>query len=47
MAAKDVSPEKDLLEQAVTIKRFEYSTFGSELKKQTSIVQKQYKTLQT
>ena len=32
---------KDLLEKAATIKRFEYSPLSSELKKQTSIAEKQ------
>ena len=36
LTGKDVLPEKDLLEKAATIKRFEYSLLGSELKKQTS-----------
>ena len=37
-----VLPEKGMLEKAATIKRFEYSPSGSELKKQTSIPEKQY-----
>ena len=37
---KDVLPEKDLLDKAATIKRFEYSPLGSELKKQTDIANK-------
>ena len=41
---KVVLPEKDLLEKSATIKRFEYSLLGSELKKQTDIAEKQYKT---
>ena len=32
--------EKDLLEKAATIKRFEYSPLGSELKKYTDIAKK-------
>ena len=32
---KDILPEKDLLEKAATIKRFEYSLLCKELKKQT------------
>ena len=39
---KDVLLEKGLLEKAATIKRFEYSPLGSDLKKQTSIAGKQY-----
>ena len=39
---KDVLPEKGLLEKAATIKRFEYSPLGNELKKQTDIAKKQY-----
>ena len=37
LTGKDVLPEKDLLEKAVTIKRFEYLPLGSELKTQTDI----------
>ena len=37
--------EKDLLEKAATIKRFEYSSLGSELKKQIDITKKQYQGL--
>ena len=33
LTGKDVLLEKDLLETAATIKRFEYSPLGSELKK--------------
>ena len=42
LTGKDVSPEKDLLEKAATIKRFEYLPWGSALKKQTDIIEKQY-----
>ena len=42
-AGKDVLPEKYLLEKAVTIKRFENSPLGSELKKQTDIAKKSIK----
>ena len=42
MTGKDVLPEKDLLEEAATLKRFEYSSLGKELKKQTSVAEKQY-----
>ena len=41
LTGKDVSPEKGLLEKAATIKRFEYSSLGKELKKQTSVAEKQ------
>ena len=37
-----ILPEKGMLEKAATIKRFEYSPSGSELKKQTNIPEKQY-----
>ena len=37
--------EEDLLEKAATIKRFEYSPLGSELKKQTNIVKKNIKRI--
>ena len=33
LTGKDVWPEKDLLEKAATIKRFEYSPLDSDLKK--------------
>ena len=35
LTGKDVLPEKDLLEKATTMKRFEYSLLGKELKAQT------------
>ena len=38
--------EKDLLEKAATIKRFEYSPLGSELKKYTDIAKKKKKEYQ-
>ena len=37
--------KKDLLEKAATIKRFEYSVLGKELKAQTDIAKKQYQGL--
>ena len=45
MSGKDVLPKKDLLEKVVTMKRFEYSPFGKELKAQTDIAKKQYQKL--
>ena len=42
LTGKDVLPEKDMLEKAVTIKRLEYSPLGKELEKQTSVAEKQY-----
>lgn len=45
LARKDVLPEKDVLEKAVTIRRFEYSTLGSESKNKSGIVGKQYRGL--
>ena len=42
LTGKDVLLEKNLLEKAVTIKRFEYSLLGKELKKQTRTVGKHY-----
>ena len=45
MTGKDVLVEEDLLEKAATIKRFEYSPLGSELKKQTNIVKKNIKRI--
>ena len=47
LTGKVVLPEKDLLEKAATMKRFEYLLLGSELKKQTDIAEKQYKTWDT
>ena len=44
MTGKDVLHEKDLLEKAATMKRFEYSPFGKELKKQTRVAEKQYQS---
>ena len=37
---KDVSPEKDLQEKAATMKRFEYSLLGKDLKAQSDITEK-------
>ena len=34
---KDVLPEKNFLEKSATMKRFEYSPLGKELKVQTDI----------
>ena len=45
MTSNYVLPEKDLLERAVTIKRFEYLPLGKELKAQTDIAEKQYQNL--
>ena len=45
LTGKDVLPEKDLLEKAAAIKRFQYSSLGKELKKQTSAAEKQYQKL--
>ena len=45
LTGKDVLSQKDLLEKAAAWKRFEYSPLGSVLKKQTSVVQKQYQGL--
>ena len=43
MTSEDVLSEKVLLGKATTIKRFQYSPLGSELKKQTDIPKHQYK----
>ena len=40
LTGKDVLPE-ELLEKALVLKAFEYSPLGSELKKQTSVAEKQ------
>ena len=45
LTGKDVLPTKDLLEKVTTMKRFEYSLLGKELKKQTSVAEKQYQKL--
>ena len=45
LTGKDVLPKKDLLEKAATIKRFECSPLGKELKAQTDIAKGQYKFL--
>ena len=47
LTGKDVLPEKGLLEKAATIKRFQYSSLGNELKKQTDIAKKEYQGLDT
>ena len=44
LTGKDVLPE-ELLEKALVLKGFEYSPLGSELKKQTSVAEKQYEGL--
>ena len=41
LTGKDVLPEKYLREKAATMERFEYSLFGKELKKRTSVAEKQ------
>ena len=40
LTVQDVLPEKDLLEKAVTKKRFEYSLLGKKLKQCTSATDK-------
>ena len=45
LTGKDVLPEKDLLEKAATMKRFEYSPLGKKLKAQPDISKKQYQKL--
>ena len=45
LTGKDVLPEKELLVKAVTMKRFEYSLLGKELKAKTDFAKKQYQTL--
>ena len=42
LTGKDVLPEKDLLEGAVSLKRFEYSPLSKKLKKQIRVAEKQY-----
>ena len=43
--APDVLPEKDLLERASTLKRFEYLSLGKKLKAQFNAAGKQYQKL--
>ena len=45
LAGKDILPVKELLEKAVTIKRFEYLPLGKELKAQIDIAKKQCQKL--
>ena len=45
LTGKDALPEKDLLEKAAALKRFEDSPFGKEFNAQTYIAKKQYKNL--
>ena len=45
LTGKDVLPEKDLLEKAATLKKFEYFPLWKELKAQTDIAKKQYQGL--
>ena len=44
LTGKDFAPEKDLLEKAATMKRFEYSSLGKKLKAQNDIAKKQSKS---
>ena len=41
LIANDVLPEKELLEKAAEIKRFEYFSLSNELKKQSSVAEYQ------
>ena len=45
LTSEGVFPEKVLLEKAAALKRFEYSPLDKELKKQTSVAEKQYQKL--
>ena len=45
LTEKDVLPEKDLLQKAVALKRFEYSPLGKELKTQASAAEKKFQGL--
>ena len=45
LTGKDVLPEEDLLEKVATMKRFEYSPVGKELKSETDIAKNQYQKL--
>ena len=46
LTGKIVFPEKDLLEKAAPLERFEYSPFGKKLKAQISASEKQYQKLE-
>ena len=41
LTSKDILTEINQLEKAATMKKFEYSPLGKELKKQTSVAEKQ------
>ena len=45
LTGRDVLPENYLLEKAAAIKRFEYGLLDKELKKQSSVAEKQYQKL--
>ena len=45
LTGKDVLTENELLEKAITLKRFEYFLLGKELKSQTDISKRKYKGL--
>ena len=45
LTGKDILPEKELLGKAAIIERSEYSLLGKELKKQTSIAEKEYQKI--
>ena len=45
LTGEDVLPKEKLLEKAATVKRFEYSLLGKELKAQTDNAKDQYKLL--
>ena len=45
LTGKDVLPEKELVEKAAALKRFEYSPLGKELKAQNSAAEKWYRKL--
>ena len=47
LTGKDVLPKKDLLRKDAAIERFEYFPLGQELKKRTSIAEKQYQKFDT
>ena len=47
LTGKDVLPEKYLLVKAAAIIRIEYSPLGKELKKWTSVAEKQYQTFES
>ena len=45
LTGKNILPEKDLLEKAAALKRFEYSLLGKGFEKQTNVIKKQIEVI--